>query len=79
MMLFEGGGAFLPKRTKGRSARNGRAIHHHLSALGHLPAVEMENETRKSPIEVKKEALVKRQYLFGRDFIFGMDLLQHRT
>jgi hypothetical protein len=53
MMLFEGGGAFLLKRTTGAIARNGRAIHHHSSALGHLPAAEMKDKIRKGSIRSK--------------------------
>jgi hypothetical protein len=78
-MLFEGGGAILPKRTTGELARNKRVTHHHSSALGHFPAAETKNEIRKGPIKVKKETLVKRQYLSGGNFVFRVDLLQHRT
>jgi hypothetical protein len=78
-MLFEGGGAFLPKRTTGAIGKKQKGDPSSFIGSGPSSCCRNKERNQKGSIKVKKETLVKRQYLSGGNFIFGMNLLQHRT
>jgi hypothetical protein len=78
-MLFEGGGAFLPKRTTGVIGEKRKGDPSSFVGSGPSSCCRNERQNQKGLKKVKSETLVEKQYLFSGDFIFGMNPLQHRT
>jgi hypothetical protein len=56
------------REPQGQLVGNKRAIHHHSSALGHLPAAETKNEIRKSPTKVKKGSVSQEAIPLQQEF-----------
>jgi hypothetical protein len=79
MMLFEGGGAFLPKRTTGAIGEKRKGDPSSFVGSGPSSCCRNERQDQKGFNKVKSETLVEKQYLSSGYFIFGMNLLQHRT
>jgi hypothetical protein len=79
MMLFEGGGAFLPKRTTGAISEKRKGNPSSFVGSGPSSCCRNERRNQKGFNKVKRETLVEKQYLSSGNFIFGTNLLQHRT
>jgi hypothetical protein len=79
MMLFEGDGVFLPKRTTGVIGEKRKGDPSSFVDSGPSSCYRNERRSQKGFNKVKRETLVEKQYLSSGNFIFGMNLLQHRT
>jgi hypothetical protein len=78
-MLFEGGGAFLPKRTTGATGKKQKGDSSSFISFGPSSCCRNGKQNQKGINKVKRETLVEQKYLSIRDFVFRVDLLQHRT
>jgi hypothetical protein len=78
-MLFEGGGAFLPKRTIGATGKKQKGDPSLFIGSGPSSCCRNKERNQKESNKNQKGMVVKRQYLSDGNFIFGMDLLQHQT